>query len=252
VQWSTGIDVVSSPLTVNTIPVGLGDVRAPQGNYPSLNLQAPVNPQNLNRYTYVLNNPLCYIDPSGRNTIAVGVWVLAGFGLAVEAGAMIVIDDNGNWGYIVYEGGGIFGGGSIAGGVTFQWTNADTILDLEGVQIQTGGSVNMPIAGGTVGVEHVMGIVDNAYQGVNVNVGVAASVLPAEVHSVVTYTDVDHQGSSWIAELAFMFLTSQWSDVIEAAINSEGTSATVPSESTIPNAKQTYFIPYELDYFYYV
>ncbi len=29
------------------------------------NVQAPLNPQNYNRYSYVLNNPLAYVDPSG-------------------------------------------------------------------------------------------------------------------------------------------------------------------------------------------
>ena len=28
-----------------------------------------MNPQNLNRYSYVLNNPLKYIDPSGHDQI---------------------------------------------------------------------------------------------------------------------------------------------------------------------------------------
>jgi len=34
----------------------------------------PGNPQSLNRYSYVLNNPLVYIDPSGRDLMIVGGW----------------------------------------------------------------------------------------------------------------------------------------------------------------------------------
>jgi hypothetical protein len=47
----------------------------------------PANPQALNRYSYVLNNPLKYTDPSGHHPIAA---VLAFFGIA-SAGPIIAV-----------------------------------------------------------------------------------------------------------------------------------------------------------------
>ena len=62
---------------------------------PELNIEGSlVNPQKWNRYAYVLNNPLRYTDPDGREpvTIAIGVgwagWV--GIGAAVSTGAWLL------------------------------------------------------------------------------------------------------------------------------------------------------------------
>jgi RHS repeat-associated protein len=65
VQLSNGLDFVSYQLTVNTIPLGLGSVGNLQVMYPQAVLAVPMNPQALNRYSYVLNNPLKYTDPTG-------------------------------------------------------------------------------------------------------------------------------------------------------------------------------------------
>jgi hypothetical protein len=66
VPWSTGVNVISNSLTVNVIPAGLGSVLAPQGIYPSTSPSVPINPQALNRYSYVFNNPLKYVDTTGE------------------------------------------------------------------------------------------------------------------------------------------------------------------------------------------
>ncbi len=66
VQYSPRFALVSAALTVNTIHMGLGSVRTPQGIYPMLFPSAPINPQTLNRYSYVINNPLCYVDTTGE------------------------------------------------------------------------------------------------------------------------------------------------------------------------------------------
>jgi hypothetical protein len=48
----------------------------------------PTNPQTLNRFAYVENNPLRYSDPSGHNPIAL---ILAAFGITVTAKAITII-----------------------------------------------------------------------------------------------------------------------------------------------------------------
>jgi uncharacterized protein RhaS with RHS repeats len=92
VQCSSGFDVVSSPLTVNFIPAGLGSIDVPQGTYPQVILAVPMNPQALNRYSYVLNNPLRYMDPTGYFTwkqVAFAVIIVA-FDLGVAAPITLV------------------------------------------------------------------------------------------------------------------------------------------------------------------
>jgi len=58
--------MLSSPLTVNFIPTGLGSRQAPGSNRPTSILFTTINPQALNRYSYVVNNPLSYVDPTGE------------------------------------------------------------------------------------------------------------------------------------------------------------------------------------------
>ncbi|WP_168735606.1 RHS repeat-associated core domain-containing protein [Cohnella fermenti] len=41
------------------------------------------NPLSLNLYTYVLNNPLTSIDPTGHNPIAIGITIIRGLGAAI-------------------------------------------------------------------------------------------------------------------------------------------------------------------------
>jgi len=65
VQFTNGFSQVSTPLTVNMILSG-----------PSRMMTAPVSPQVLNRYSYVLNNPLRYTDPTG--------WWTLGFTLGID------------------------------------------------------------------------------------------------------------------------------------------------------------------------
>jgi RHS repeat-associated protein len=55
---------------------------------PDNNVSQPFNPQNLNRYSYCLNNPLKYIDPSGRDQI-------------IETGG---VNDNGDTWYTISDG----------------------------------------------------------------------------------------------------------------------------------------------------
>lgn len=57
------------------------------------NIQAPFNTQNYNRYGYVANNPLMYIDPSGEVA-----WIVVGAVVGAVAGAYFTgVKANGSW-----------------------------------------------------------------------------------------------------------------------------------------------------------
>lgn len=98
VQYSASIGTVSAALTVNAIPTCLGSA-ATKDYCPPSTAKATVNPQLLNRYSYVLNNPLKYTDPSGyvnwaavacgvaMVAIAVGICVIAAPAVAAAIGA---------------------------------------------------------------------------------------------------------------------------------------------------------------------
>jgi len=66
IQWVTGFNAVSHPLTVNTIPLVLGSIGTPQSVYPIPVPLPIIDPQTLNRYSYVINNPLRYVDTTGE------------------------------------------------------------------------------------------------------------------------------------------------------------------------------------------
>jgi RHS repeat-associated protein len=131
-QWSTEFDVVSDPLTVNAILAGLGSVTAPQGNYPSFTLQAPVNPQNLNRYSYVRNNPLAYTDPYGWWTFGLSFNININLGFSGSIGISFVVDDNLNWAITSDHTSGTGGSNSVGIGASLEptWTSKDTVYDL--------------------------------------------------------------------------------------------------------------------------
>ena len=195
IPWSTGYNVVSRPLTVNAISTGLGSINAPQGNYPAVSIEAPVNPQTLNRYTYVLNNPLRYTDPFGWWTFGFGVNFFAGFGGGgVSTSIMIVVDGHGNWAVATTpSGGGAGSGGSLSACGQFQGTGADNVYQLEGPVSESGFSFSTyGISGGGEGI---VGLGDNPYGGANINVGFGIGT--PEVHSFVGYTEVDPFSLPW-------------------------------------------------------
>lgn len=199
VQWSTGFDVVFSPLTVNTISEGLGELLGPQRDYPAVSLEVPVNPQALNRYSYVLNNPLKYTDPFGWWTFGLGINLQFTFmGASFSASIMIVTSGRGQLG-IVWAGGGGGGAGyrpmasglgtGIGGGITAQVQyipNADSIEELRGPSVQIGGSGGAKLYGGA---EYV---VAETYQGVNVQIGYGAGF---EMHGILETAGV------WVSPL---------------------------------------------------
>ncbi|MEW6142995.1 MAG: RHS repeat-associated core domain-containing protein [Chloroflexota bacterium] len=199
VQAAANFNIISSPLTVNIVPAGLGTVLGPRAAHPLSFTIAPPNPQALNRYTYVFNVPLRYTDPEGWWTFGFGFQIGGGAGGGVGFAILFVIDLEGNVGVLWSAGGGGYGGVSGSGGVQFQTTSANTINDLEGVSTQVGGSTELPNvaigrAGVSVGGELVTGPAKSggSYTGVNVNIGVGGGLGPAELHG-----NVEKSGFWW-------------------------------------------------------
>ncbi|MBU1187685.1 MAG: hypothetical protein KKC01_01520, partial [Gammaproteobacteria bacterium] len=89
------------------------------------NVQAPDNSQNLNRYSYVLNNPLSYTDPSGFFFKAIGNFVGKYWRQLVAVGIGIVtagIASGAIWASLTLNSAAAFGvavaGGALAGYVS--------------------------------------------------------------------------------------------------------------------------------------
>lgn len=125
-------------------------------------------PLTLHKYLYCGNDPINYVDPEGLWTIHVMLsgMLSAGFSLMGQAG---IVYDGENWGWIVtsndphpiegFEGDWGLGVGipAASAGIAVGWTNADTILDLEGEGISIGGSITLWGPFG-VGVDYIRGI----------------------------------------------------------------------------------------------
>ncbi|MEK6844053.1 MAG: RHS repeat-associated core domain-containing protein [Nanoarchaeota archaeon] len=115
------------------------------------------NPQYLNRYSYVLNNPYKYVDPNGLWAIQAGLGGLAGAGAAVtgEFGIAVVISDSGHIDLGVYGTGGtgaLFGGASAGTSVVGTFSpRAQSLKDLEGQSISFEASGNIPLLATTGG-----------------------------------------------------------------------------------------------------
>lgn len=146
----------------------------------------PENPQMLNRYSYCVAGPLRWVDPEGHKTFGFGFGVNGGVGGAASGSVMIVIDDKGHIGLVISGGGGGFAGAGASVGLQIQVTDADTIQNLEGPCVQTGGSGGVGLSGGAEWV--VQQGPNGAINGANLSFGVGASLAPVEFHSVVEYT----------------------------------------------------------------
>ncbi|GEM_PF-2201388 len=177
VQNGPGFDLVSSALTVNLARTGYGA-------YPQTNNTAPVDTQALNRYSYVLSNPLKYTDPYGWRTWGIGFNFNIGLGSGISVSLMYVWSDRGEKGVSWAGGGGGYAGVGVSGTVQYQTTNADSIEQLRGPQVQVGGSGGEFV---NVGAEYVVG---NGYQGTNIQVGIGAGLAPVEMHGFLETSGV--------------------------------------------------------------
>jgi RHS repeat-associated protein len=79
IQILDGLQYVSFQLCINYLPF-LTVMLKSQSSYPLFIFSAPLNPQSANRYSYVLNDPLIYIDSTGFVN-----WWLLGAGIVLLA-----------------------------------------------------------------------------------------------------------------------------------------------------------------------
>jgi RHS repeat-associated protein len=98
----------------------------------------------INLYGYVLNNPVNFVDPLGRDTWGIGFsFTFVIFQHSITLGGQYVFDDKGNSGVTGTVGYGVGGsfGFNAAAVVDFSQTNAETINQLRGAGGQTGGAI---------------------------------------------------------------------------------------------------------------
>ncbi len=91
----------------------------------------------VNGYSYADDNPVKNSDPMGLFTVGVSFNVSGGWGVGGTAGVNLVFDNKGNFGLQTTYG---IGGDTpgIAGTINGEYTDAETIYDLEGIGGQTG------------------------------------------------------------------------------------------------------------------
>jgi RHS repeat-associated protein len=127
-------------------------------------VQAPENPQSLNRYSYCLNNPLIYTDPSGEFfwfAAAVFAGALFGAGMAAATGGNIALGALTG----AISGAAFFGAGAAIGElglVTAEGAYVSTEAAIAGASIHfaagtVSGGINAAITGGNVGMGAITG-----------------------------------------------------------------------------------------------
>ena len=166
------------------------------------------NPQELNLYNYVLNNPYNFIDPNGLWTVQIGGSVTGGFGGGGTTGGGIVVgysDEGGlQFGGYTMTGGGAYAGSS--GSITFDVSHSsnDYVEDLHGDTFTTGGSYGEGLTlGGEVNVpfpeeeegdeEKKKSNIDetpNIQQSGTFSIGAGGGLTPGEGHAFFVRTDI--------------------------------------------------------------
>ncbi len=177
------------------------------------------NPQSLVQYTYVLNNPLMYVDPLGRFTVTLGVDFSAAFAIGGNAGVQILIDDNYNIGVGRYLAG---GGGTpavaLAGSVSI--TNADTIFDLSGEGFSVGASGSIGIV--SAGMDLITATTDNKETIMGVQITpVSVSTPWPELHGMYSYSWIDGINVPDFVEKALIDAVNYYFDTLNCLMKQE-------------------------------
>ncbi|MBI4010248.1 MAG: hypothetical protein HY361_03610 [Candidatus Aenigmarchaeota archaeon] len=106
------------------------------------------NPQDLNRNSYVRNNPYFYVDPNGKWAIAVGGGVEGGMGLGAGAQLGIAVSYSQEYGWqagvFVSGGSGVVYGADVGGGLSATiYPFAEKLEDLEGMGVSGTASLGL-------------------------------------------------------------------------------------------------------------
>ena len=102
-------------------------------------IQDIYDPQTLNRYSYVLNNPIKLTDPKGLSALLIGTGVNGGSGSGWCGGQGSVYINGEKKGYYSYYGGGILAGHGAAAGLEITYIpKANDIKDVEGESMTFG------------------------------------------------------------------------------------------------------------------
>lgn len=148
----------------------------------------PTNPQALNRYSYVQNNPLKYTDPTGHWTFSIGITIGGGGFLGGSYSGGIIFD--GQKGLRTYEStafGGMVGGGASLT-ITATVTREDTVSQTEGKGVNFG--IALP-AGPIAGVDVPLSPPESSHKGTDRIRGLSVSsglALGMDMHMQRTNT----------------------------------------------------------------
>lgn len=95
----------------------------------------------LNFYAYVGNSPIGFVDPSGQDTLELGVAGSGRLGIGVVGSVTIAIDGSGNVGVLYTYGSGLGIAAQAQAGVLVHASTANTIQDLTGPFTNVSGNV---------------------------------------------------------------------------------------------------------------